>query len=86
VSDTSNLMMFFRVGPCLLAQRNGCIGVAVVIFLLLVVTPNLEGCHGDNDLDSRRVNIVDVDVDVDKGSLIVAVAIMVDVTSTMYGD
>uniref|UniRef100_A0A6V0BE74 Uncharacterized protein n=1 Tax=Pseudo-nitzschia australis TaxID=44445 RepID=A0A6V0BE74_9STRA len=58
-------MMFFCVSQCLLAQRNGCLDVAVVVFLLLVVTPNLEGCHGDNDLDSRRVNIV---VD-DKGLL-----------------
>jgi len=38
-------------------ERN----LSVVVFLLLVVTSNLERRHGGNDLDSRRVDIVDVD-------------------------
>jgi len=46
-----------------------------------VVTPDLEGRHGGNDLDSRHVDIVNVV----KGTLIIAVAVMVDVTSAMYG-
>jgi len=33
----------------------------VVVFLLLMVTPDLERRHGGNDFDSKRVDIVDVD-------------------------